>query len=68
MSETYICPNGGPCTTETDTEYEVIVSAGIRFFGERIAADFALWTSPELLDDDLFPFVPWVGFAYNFGR
>lgn len=67
-SSTSICPNGGPCTTETDTEYEVIVSVGVRFFGERIAVDLAGWTSPELLTDDIFPFFPWVGFAYNFGR
>ncbi len=67
-STTSICPNGGPCTTESSTEYEIIVSAGIRFFGERLAADFALWTSPTLIGDEVFPFLPWLGFSYNFGR
>lgn len=62
-STTSICPGRGPCTTETNTEYEVIVSAGVRFFGERLAADFAFWTSPGAEG-----FFPWVGFAYNFGR
>lgn len=47
----------------------VLVSGGIRFFGERLAADFALATVPAVFDEiDGFPFVPWVGFAYNFGR
>lgn len=47
----------------------VPVSLGIRFFGEKIAADFALI---NLLsnndDDDGLPFFPWIGFAYNFGK
>jgi hypothetical protein len=67
-STTTVCPFGGPCTSTTETEYEVVVSAGIRFFGEQLAADFALWTSPALLDEGAFPFFPWLGFAYNFGR
>ncbi len=43
-----------------------IISFGIRFYGERLAADLAFmrplngWSSG-------FPFFPWVGFAYNFG-
>ncbi len=65
---TFICPADGSCTEDTGTTYEVIVSAGVRFFGERLAADFALWTSPALLGETVFPFVPWVGFAYNFGH
>ena len=56
------------CTTTSETGYEVIVSAGVRFFGENLAADFALWTSPGEFGGDTFPFLPWVGFAYNFGR
>lgn len=67
-SEVYICPNGGHCTADEETSYEVLLSAGVRFFGERLAADFALWTSPGAIGEDIFPFIPWVGFAYNFGR
>ena len=67
-SEYYVCPNGGPCTETEETSYEVLLSAGVRFFGERLAADFALWTSPGAIGEDIFPFIPWVGFAYNFGR
>ncbi len=41
-----------------------LLSFGIRFFGEHLAADFALITSTEA--NDGFPFIPWIGFAYNF--
>jgi hypothetical protein len=43
-----------------------LLSAGIRFFGENLAADFAL-LYPAGADPEGFPFFPWVGFAYNFG-
>lgn len=67
-SETTTCTESFVCTTTDETSYEVLLSAGVRFFGERLAADFALWTSPGTLGTDVFPFIPWVGFAYNFGR
>ena len=44
-----------------------VLSAGVRFFGDRLAADLAvlaLVTGEEFL---VSPF-PYVGFAYNFGR
>ena len=41
-----------------------IISFGIRFFGSNLAADFGLITSTEASDG--FPFLPWLGFAYNF--
>ena len=60
ITENYVMPS---------VEDAVVVSGGIRFFGERIAADFALATVPAALDEtDGFPFLPWIGFAYNFGR
>ena len=60
ISENYMVFEDGP---------HVLVSGGIRFFGERLAADLALFTAPELFDDlEGFPFFPFVGFAYNFGR
>jgi hypothetical protein len=40
------------------------ISLGIRFFGTNLAADFGLITSTEASGD--FPFLPWLGFAYNF--
>lgn len=43
-----------------------LLSAGIRFFGENLAADFAFFY-PAGADPEGFPFFPWVGFAYNFG-
>ena len=51
-----------------DVEAGVVVSGGLRFFGERLAADVGLVTVTSVLDDiEDFPFVPWVGFTYNFG-
>jgi len=48
-----------------DSEYQ-IVSFGLRFFGENLAADFGL-IHPAGADTEGFPFFPWIGFAYNFG-
>ena len=42
------------------------ISFGIRFFGENLAADFAL-IHPAGSRIEGFPFFPWLGFAYNFG-
>ena len=56
ISENWIPPN-------TDL---VFLSLGVRFFGERLAADFAL-IHPAGTDTRGFPFFPWIGFAYNFG-
>lgn len=59
MSENYVFVN---------VEDGLLVSGGIRFFGERIAVDLALITIPVLLvEAEGFPFFPWLGFAYNFG-
>ena len=47
----------------------IVLSGGIRFFGQRLATDLALVTSPDFLTEGGgFPFLPFVGFAYNFGR
>ena len=43
-----------------------LLSAGIRFLGEKLAADFAFFY-PAGGDTEGFPFLPWIGFAYNFG-
>ncbi len=46
----------------------LLVSGGIRFFGDKLAADIGLFTVPSLITDEPgFPFIPWLGFAYNFG-
>lgn len=44
-----------------------LITFGIRFFGDNLSADFGLMTTTET-DFSGFPFVPWLGFAYNFGR
>lgn len=43
-----------------------VLTFGIRFFGRQLAADlgFIYPTGSEMSG---FPFIPWVGFAYNFG-
>lgn len=66
--ETTVCPGTGPCTVVEEMSHEVLLSAGLRYVGERLSTDFALWTVPDAIGKDAFPFFPWVGFAYNFGR
>ncbi len=44
----------------------VVFSGGLRFFNDTLAADLGLFTTPEAFGGGGFPFVPWVGFAYNF--
>jgi len=41
-----------------------LISFGIRFFGDNLAADFGLMTTTEGMGEG-FPFLPWIGFAYN---
>ena len=49
------------------TEDGLLVSGGVRFFGDDLAADLGLFTIPALMDDlEGFPFFPWLGFAFNF--
>ena len=43
---------------------EVIYSFGIRFFGENISADLGFFGVTGQTDG--WPFLPWVGFSYNF--
>jgi len=43
-----------------------VISFGIRFFGENLAADFGFFTQSEIIGEGSFPFLPWIGFAYNF--
>ena len=42
-----------------------LYSFGIRFFGESLAADLGFIGSSKGWGG--FPFIPWLGFAYNFG-
>lgn len=44
----------------------VMYSFGIRFFGENLAADLG-FIRPSQSGSGGFPFIPWIGFAYNFG-
>ncbi len=42
------------------------LSLGVRFFGDKVAADIGL-VYPAGSKISGFPFIPWLGFAYNFG-
>lgn len=44
-----------------------VYSFGVRFFGESLSADLG-FIRPSKFESDGFPFIPWIGFAYNFGR
>jgi hypothetical protein len=74
LSENYLIPfsesrfEPSTSTVQEATRYELILSFGVRFFGQRLAVDLAGITAPSLIGEDAFPFFPWVGFAYNFGR
>ncbi len=43
-----------------------IISFGVRFFGDNVAADLGFIRITSL-ETEGFPFIPWLGFAYNFG-
>jgi hypothetical protein len=43
-----------------------LISFGIRFFGENLSADLG-FVYPAGSGISGFPFLPWLGFAYNFG-
>ena len=47
-----------------ETDYSII-SFGLRFFGSKLAADIG-FIRPSELNSNGFPFIPWLGFAYNF--
>jgi hypothetical protein len=44
----------------------IVYSFGFRFFGDNVAADLGFFR-PSKMDTGGFPFIPWLGFAYNFG-
>lgn len=47
-------------------EEEFVYSFGLRFFGDNLAGDFGLFGTAATLEG--FPFFPWIGITYNFGR
>ncbi|MFQ5865836.1 MAG: hypothetical protein ACE5IW_11465 [bacterium] len=51
-----------------EDESLLLLSGGIRFFGERLAAAIGLVTTPEAFGENGFPFIPWVDFAVSFGK
>lgn len=58
LSENYVFPG---------TDAGALISGGIRFFGDNLAADLGLFTVTSIIDDLAgLGFFPWVGFAYNF--
>ncbi len=45
----------------------IIYSFGLRFFGENLAADLGFARTSAKMVTSGFPFIPWIGFTYNFG-
>ncbi len=52
-----------PCTYRERNNFHGLMSYGIRFMGEKISTDLALWNSTE---EFRFPGIPYVGFAVKF--
>ncbi|MCK5130730.1 MAG: hypothetical protein KAR40_01085, partial [Candidatus Sabulitectum sp.] len=44
-----------------------VFSAGIRFFGERMAVDLALISVAEMWEEGNWPMMPWVDFSILLG-
>jgi hypothetical protein len=44
-----------------------LISFGFRFFGDHLSADLAFLHPMTSSKTEGFPFLPWVGFCYNFG-
>ena len=59
LTENYIAP-GSESTSG-------LLSFGIRFFGDKLAADLAFFYPLTESGTSGFPFLPWLGFTYNFG-
>jgi hypothetical protein len=59
LSENYFIP---------EVDSGLLVSVGVRFIGDSVSGDFGLFTSPAALGESGFPFIPWLGFSYAFGR
>jgi hypothetical protein len=47
-------------------ESDVVVSYGVRFFGEKLSVDLAFWNAIGSNTDTVFPGVPYVAFAVKF--
>jgi hypothetical protein len=48
-----------------DEEFEML-SAGLRFRGDRLTVDFAFFTNHDLVDAGGLVVIPWVSFSYHF--
>lgn len=56
ISENWIFPDG---------DFQLL-SAGLRFRGDRLTVDLAFFTFEELIDEGGLPAVPWLSFSYHF--
>jgi hypothetical protein len=45
----------------------IIYSFGLRFHGENLAADLGFIRTSAGMETSGFPYIPWIGFTYNFG-
>ena len=56
VTENYVLPG----------ESDVVVSYGVRFFGEKLSVDLAFWNAFGSTTDPIFPGVPYLAFALKF--
>lgn len=56
---------GGPagCVVRDRNELLGVLSYGVRFMGEKLSTDFALWNASE---EFIFPGIPYIAFAVKF--
>ena len=51
------------CTSRDRKRLNAVLSYGLRFMGEKLSTDFALWNASE---DFVFPGIPYIAFAVKF--
>lgn len=59
LSENYAMPTEGG---------GVVISAAVRFIGDRLTTDFGGITHSAVLTEGGFPILPWLSFSYHFSR
>lgn len=64
ISENWFFIGGG----DNNNDSVSLFSGGVRFFGDKLAVDLALFTASEAWSEGGFPFMPWVDFSVFWGK
>lgn len=62
----YVCTPGGCADQPVSRQLGVLAMYGVRFMGEKLSVDFALWNVHSHDTEWLFPGIPYVAFAVKF--